>query len=136
MIHKTANGKYIDMTQLMLQNEREIAVGNARVNARGDILGEGGKVIHSRDDLSKAFYNKKRGSQLTNLPSQPQEQHNDIFAAQADDIVDTSNAGFDEAEVAQVPAVPGLPDAQAEALAKSQALAERLKQQRKQQQDG
>lgn len=135
MIHKTANGKYLDMSQLIIQNEREIAVGNAKVNARGDILGEGGKVIHSRDDVSKAFYNKKRGSQLTNLPSHPQDQSNDIFAVQADEIVDTSNAGFDEADTV-VPEMPGLPDPQTEALAKSQALAERLKQQRKLQQDG
>lgn len=44
-VYRTARGKEIDMGKLVQQNELSIAVGNAKVNARGDKLGPGGKII-------------------------------------------------------------------------------------------
>jgi hypothetical protein len=38
-IYKTARGAEIDMIKLINQNEMTVAVGNAKVNARGDKLG-------------------------------------------------------------------------------------------------
>ena len=38
-------GKAIDMDLLRQRNELTPAVGNVRVNARGDELGPGGKII-------------------------------------------------------------------------------------------
>lgn len=46
--HRTARGVPVDMDRLRLANESTIAVGNMRVNARGDELGPGGKVIKTR----------------------------------------------------------------------------------------
>jgi len=46
--HRTARGIQVDMDRLRLQNENSIAVGNMKVNARGDQLGPGGKVIKTR----------------------------------------------------------------------------------------
>ena len=46
MVQKRTNrGNMIDMDALMLKNEEEIALGNMKVNARGDKLGPGGKII-------------------------------------------------------------------------------------------
>jgi hypothetical protein len=49
--HRTARGLPIDMDRLRLANESTIAVGNMKVNARGDQLGQGGKVIKTRAQL-------------------------------------------------------------------------------------
>lgn len=49
-------GKQIDMEKLMRQNELMPAVGNAKVNARGDILGPSGKIIKKREDVMAEYY--------------------------------------------------------------------------------
>ena len=54
--YKTMQGKSIDMDLLRQKNELTQAVGNARVNARGDELGPGGKIIKKREDVLKDFY--------------------------------------------------------------------------------
>jgi len=59
--HRTARGTAIDMDRLRLQNETTIAVGNMKVNARGDQLGPGGKVIKTRAQVL-AEKNKLHGA--------------------------------------------------------------------------
>jgi hypothetical protein len=49
-VYKTAKGRPIDMGKLMSQNELLPAVGNAKVNARGDKLGQNGKIIQKREE--------------------------------------------------------------------------------------
>ena len=49
--YKTMQGKDIDMSKLIARNEMEVAVGNMRVNARGDLLGQGGKIVKTREQL-------------------------------------------------------------------------------------
>ena len=49
--YQTFQGKQIDMDTLRQRNELTPAVGNAGVNARGDKLGPGGKIIKKREDL-------------------------------------------------------------------------------------
>ena len=39
-IYRSANGKVVDMGALRLQNEKIRAVGNMKVNARGDEINE------------------------------------------------------------------------------------------------
>jgi len=41
-------GEIIDFSALSLQNQNQIALGNARMNAKGDILGEGGIVLKTQ----------------------------------------------------------------------------------------
>lgn len=55
-VYRTANGKIIDIELIKKKHELTPAVGNARVNARGDLLGPGGKIIRSREELLKDFY--------------------------------------------------------------------------------
>lgn len=55
-VYRSANGKIIDMDLLRQRNELTPAVGNARVNARGDELGPGGKIKRSREEVLKDFY--------------------------------------------------------------------------------
>jgi hypothetical protein len=55
-VYRTANGKSVDMDLLRQRNELTPAVGNSRVNARGDELGPGGKIVRKREDILKDFY--------------------------------------------------------------------------------
>lgn len=54
--YRTMQGKSIDMDLLRQRNELTPAVGNARVNARGDELGAGGKIIRKREDILRDYY--------------------------------------------------------------------------------
>lgn len=60
-VYKTAQGKIVDMDMLRQRNELIPAVGNARVNARGDELGSGGKVVRKREDVLKEYYDTAQG---------------------------------------------------------------------------
>lgn len=55
-LYKTMQGKQVDMERLMSQNELMPAVGNARVNARGDELGPGGKIVKKREEVVAEYY--------------------------------------------------------------------------------
>ena len=55
-IYTTAQGKAVDMERLRAQNEETIAVGNMKVNARGDKLGAGGKVVETRNQTQDQYY--------------------------------------------------------------------------------
>lgn len=46
--YKTAQGKTVDMGRLMLQNEQVRAVGNMKVNARGDVVDDMNRPISSK----------------------------------------------------------------------------------------
>ena len=55
-VYRTSNGRIVDMDLLRQKNELTPAVGNVRVNARGDELGPGGKIVRSREEILKDFY--------------------------------------------------------------------------------
>lgn len=54
--YKTMQGKIVDLEKLVAKNELTPAIGNARVNARGDELGPGGKIIRKREDVMADYY--------------------------------------------------------------------------------
>jgi len=49
------------MDLLRQKNELTPAVGNVRVNARGDELGPGGKIIRKREDIMNEYYASNPG---------------------------------------------------------------------------
>lgn len=61
-VYRTMQGKEIDLDKLRIRNETTLAVGNAKVNARGDELGPGGKIIRKREDIVSEYYNGKTES--------------------------------------------------------------------------
>lgn len=54
--HRTMQGRDIDMEKLARSNELMPAVGNMKVNARGDELGPGGQIIRRREDIVAEYY--------------------------------------------------------------------------------
>lgn len=55
-VYTSMKGKEIDMEKLSLRNELTPAVGNARVNARGDELGQGGKILRTKEQILQDYY--------------------------------------------------------------------------------
>ena len=61
----TSGGKRLDMEALMAEHETTIAVGNAKVNARGDKLGAGGKVVATVQEVASAYYQENPRAVIT-----------------------------------------------------------------------
>jgi hypothetical protein len=60
-VYQSANGKNVDMGALRLKNEKVRAVGNMRVNARGDVINDNNQVIRTRNEqVSKQYKNQTR----------------------------------------------------------------------------
>lgn len=53
---KTMRGELIDMSLLVAKNENAIALGNASMNARGDIVGPNGEVLKARAVSAQDYY--------------------------------------------------------------------------------
>jgi hypothetical protein len=56
-IYKTAQGKTVDMGRLALQNENVRAVGNMKVNARGDMVDDMNRVVSTKTEQEQKQYN-------------------------------------------------------------------------------
>ena len=54
--YRTMRGREVDFEKLNLRNETTPAVGNMRVNARGDELGAGGKIVRTREQILADYY--------------------------------------------------------------------------------
>jgi hypothetical protein len=57
-LHTSMRGREVDMDKLNLRFENVPAVGNAKVNARGDELGPGGAVKRTREQVLQDYYAK------------------------------------------------------------------------------
>ena len=80
-LYKTALGQTIDMDAVQNLNAEVIAVGNMYVNARGDELGPGGKIVRTRNEVMKEHYKKLH----TMVPQDP--------AKPAPDAIEDQNGG-------------------------------------------
>ena len=58
-LYTTAQGKTIDMGALRLKNEHVRAVGNMKVNARGDLIDDKGNIISTKPEQVNTQYNKE-----------------------------------------------------------------------------
>jgi hypothetical protein len=56
--HRSAMGKSIDMASLRAQNEKRRAIGNMRVNSRGDTIDSNGNVIQDNNKRVNEYYMK------------------------------------------------------------------------------
>jgi len=60
--YRSMQGKEVDLDKLRMKNELTLAVGNAKVNARGDELGPGGKIIKKREDIMTEYHTQQPDS--------------------------------------------------------------------------
>lgn len=54
--YRTMRGKEVDFEKLALKNETTPAIGNMKVNARGDEIGPGGKIVRTREQVLADYY--------------------------------------------------------------------------------
>lgn len=52
---KSFKGKDVDVSAILEQNATTLAVGNMRVNARGDLIGKDGKILKTREQLENEY---------------------------------------------------------------------------------
>ena len=123
-IYRSAMGKSVDIDQILLRNETTISVGNMKVNARGDELGPGGKIVKTRDQVMKEYYalntpvasdpmDQMQPDEPTPTTAKPQAAVADVVAAavaevraaprapipptqQAEPVVISVNSGLDD----------------------------------------
>ena len=53
---RTNQGQTIDLEGIALANEKTIAVGNMRVNARGDSIDDEGNIVKTKTEKAQAYY--------------------------------------------------------------------------------
>lgn len=53
--HLTMRGEVIDMEKLRITNGDQVALGNASKNARGDIVGQGGVVLKTQEQIESEW---------------------------------------------------------------------------------
>jgi hypothetical protein len=83
-VYKTALGNTLDMGALILQNENVRAVGNMKINARGDKINVNGDVTVTRSEqVNKNLKRLRNTKSEPVLSSQPKTQpsQNGISAA-------------------------------------------------------
>ena len=60
-MYRSMQGRMIDVEKLRAANESTQAVGNMKVNARGDVLGAGGRVVTPKAEVIKQYYEQPKG---------------------------------------------------------------------------
>ena len=66
-VYRTAQGKMVDLGALQLRNENVRAVGNMKVNARGDLVDSANRTIDTRNSQVARQYQR----QTTNVTDTP-----------------------------------------------------------------
>ena len=60
-MYRTMQGRMVDIEKLRAANESTQAIGNMKVNARGDVLGAGGKIVTPKEAVIKKYYEQPKG---------------------------------------------------------------------------
>jgi hypothetical protein len=55
-VYRSMQGREVDMEKLRTMHETTLAVGNAKINARGDEIGPGGKIVRKREEVQNEYY--------------------------------------------------------------------------------
>ena len=93
-VYKTMQGKVVDMDMLRKRNELTPAVGNAKINARGDELGAGGKIVRKREDVVKEYYENSKGVVDQKAVSEPAKDLVDDWVDPDDGWVEDEDGNF------------------------------------------
>jgi hypothetical protein len=72
--HKTSRGREFNMQAFASSRGETIAIGNSGRNARGDMLGTGGKILTTSQEIANTVYNKQASTQNKTTKVNPLEQ--------------------------------------------------------------
>ena len=90
-VYKSARGKMIDMDRVKLTNENVNAVGNMRVNARGDLVGANGQIEMGRNKIMDQAYTVPDAPYSPNDPESYNQQQGLLEASNARQLNDLIN---------------------------------------------
>jgi len=85
--YRTMQGKIVDLEKLAAKNELVPAIGNIPVNARGDELGPGGRIIRKREDIVNEYY--ERNTNFTPIDNRIRKPAEVPVSRQIDETVPT-----------------------------------------------
>jgi hypothetical protein len=106
-VYRTAQGKQIDMAALAARNEKTRAVGNMKVNARGDTIDGTGKVIVPVTEKVGQNYSKTVGNR-TARQAQPTPNLGKLQAKtlepRSQEEIELDNSMEDDAEIEKIKA--------------------------------
>ena len=110
-IYRTARGSSVDISRLLQVNETTVAVGNNRVNARGDQLDEMGNVLVTKNENMNKHYNTDQAGgkrSRYNVPvDEPVGSRRPLEKAEADPIdIQRLQQSMAESMAAPAPFVP------------------------------
>lgn len=72
--HRTARGREFNMQAFADSRGDTVAVGNSGRNARGDLIGPGGKVVADAQQISNAAHDARPVSKSKQVKINPMEQ--------------------------------------------------------------
>lgn len=90
-VYKSARGKMVDMDKVKIANEQAVAVGNMKVNARGDLLGSGSQVAQGRNAIMDRVYAVESAPYSPNSPEVHAQMQADTKANKAKQLHDLAN---------------------------------------------
>lgn len=94
----TMQGKTLDVSAIMAQNETTIALGNASMNARGDIIGPGGAIIRRKEQVAQEYHKSNPNAVKTVSLKDLQA---DVFMTPADAVTEAKKDIASKATVAK-----------------------------------
>jgi len=115
-VYTTANGKRINIDAIVAQNEESIAIGNMRVNARGDELGPGGKIERTKEKVMADYYKLNTPVATDRVPVAREAPKKDLV----DDWIEPVQLREPETNVADPTATKPLRGSLASSVAKTQ----------------
>lgn len=76
-------GRHVDMVKLAAENADKLALGNASMNARGDMVGPGGSVVKTHEQVAREYHaNNPKGVKQVALRDIKRE----VFVSPADAV--------------------------------------------------
>jgi len=97
--HTSMRGEVVDMDAMRASNESQVAVGNARMNARGDVLNRHGEIEVRREQIAREYYD--RGG--------PQASQSVSLKPAVPDVFETPEEVMARINAAKTPATPAAP---------------------------
>jgi hypothetical protein len=115
-VYTTANGKRINIDAIVAQNEESIAIGNMRVNARGDELGPGGKIERTKEKVMADYYKLNTPVATDRVPVAREAPKKDLV----DDWVEPAQISEPETNIDESTSTKPLRGSLASSVAKTQ----------------
>lgn len=75
-------GVPVDMGRYIAQNEDSVAIGNGKMNARGDQIGPGGRVVKAREEVAREYHGRTTPTTVKQVSLK--DLRDEVFASPAD----------------------------------------------------